>query len=85
MNRGQIVFWTFTTNNINRGQIGGCFNGVHGGFFIFRMGDVVDPALAAFLRANRDITETLNCNPSADALWVLFTPVGNRATNIRRG
>ncbi len=85
MNRGQIVFWTFTTNNINRGRIGGCFDGVHGAFFGFRMGDVVDPGLAAFLRANPDIDETLNCHPDANALWVLFTPDGSRARNVRRG
>ena len=85
MNRGQIVFWTFTTNNINRGRIGGCFNGVHGERFGFTIRDVADEGLAAFLRATPSINETLNCDPLAtEAFWVVFRPEGNRARDIQR-
>ena len=82
MNRGQIVRWVFFSENNNRGIIVGCFDGVHGQPFGFTMNDVVNPNIAAFLRANRSINVMPNCTPGVNALWVNFFPVGNSATNI---
>ena len=83
MERGQIIFWTFTTENVNRGRIGGCFGNVQGDRFNFNIRDVADAGLAAFLRSRPGINRVLDCDPNADALWVQFIPEGTRATNIR--
>lgn len=85
MARGQIVDWRFINEINNDGTIIGCFIPVHRIGFGFSIDDVADPVLAAFLRSHPNLKGQVNCaaGPS-EALWVTFTPVGNRATNIRQ-
>jgi hypothetical protein len=83
--RGQIVDWRFVNDLDNDGTIIGCFVPVHGIGFGFSIDDVADPILANFLRTHPTLKRQINCaaGPS-QALWVTFTQVGNRATDIRQ-
>ena len=85
MSRGQIVQWRFVNQLNNDGAIIGCFAPVHGFGFGFSIADVVDPVLANFLRSQPNLQRQINCAAGPNqAFWVTFTPVGNRATNVRR-
>ena len=85
MSRGQIVEWRFVNDLDNDGTIMGCSPEVNGLGFGFSLSDVVDPVIANFLRSHPHLNRGLDCGAGPnEALWVTFTPIGNRATNIRR-
>lgn len=84
MSRGQIVEWRFVNELDNDGTIIGCSPDVHGRGFGFSLGNVLEP-LASFLRSQPNLQREIDCSLGPNqALWVTFTPIGTRATNIRR-
>lgn len=85
MSRGQITEWRFVNQLNNDGTIIGCSPEVNGRGFGFSIADVADAGLANFLRTHPNLQAGVNCaaRPN-EALWVTFTPAGNRATNITR-